>query len=87
MSTFSDTCNQFLKCIECGYVECPEREFRILNAFYALRPFPIHKLRPVNPLRPFQPYKSKYFDDHRYDPPREITAEDIIRAYENLRKE
>lgn len=43
--------------------------------------------KPTNPLNPYTPYKSKYFDDHRFDPPKPLSYEDIIRAMERMKNE
>ena len=39
---------------------------------------------PTNPLHPYTPYPSKYFIDHRFDPPKPITEDDIYRAMKEL---
>lgn len=67
---------RYEKCYECGRMEeCPDSEAKI-KAALAIPPF------PVNTYKPDKPYKSKYYDDHRFDPPRELTVKDVIRAME-----
>ena len=82
--SLDDAYYQYLKCLECNrYSDCPDFETKIRYAIDKHSLF--HKLQPINPLRPYQPYKSKYFDDHRYDQPRKATAQDVICAYEKLK--
>lgn len=47
---------------------------------------PFNLPRPINPLRPQEPYKSKYFIDRRFDPPRPIEQKDIYEAMQMLWK-
>ena len=42
--------------------------------------------KPTNPLHPNTPYPSKYFTDRRFEPPRELTADDIYKAMEELKE-
>lgn len=76
---------QYIRCNECLYFgECQQVDEKIKAALE--KPafeFPV----PTNPLNPYTPYQSTYFDDHRFDPPRESTGEDIIRAMERMKNE
>lgn len=82
---FNEALQQYIKCYECLYFgECPNVDEKI-KAELEKPAFELPK--PTNPLNPYTPYKSKYFDDHRFDPPRELTGEDIIRAMERMENE
>lgn len=48
------------------------------------KPYEIPK--PTNPLRPNTPYPSKYFTDRRFEPLKELTADDIYKAMEKLKE-
>lgn len=45
---------------------------------------PFQMPKPTNPLRPNTPYPSKYFDDHRFDPPKPLTGEHIKQAMRKI---
>ena len=47
---------------------------------------PLELRKPTNPLRPYTPYPSKYYIDRRFDPPRPMTADDIYKAMEELKR-
>lgn len=74
---------QYLECKRCPHgTDCSDCEAKIKAAL--CREDPLKKLAPINPLRPYQPYKSKYYDDHRYDPPKKATAKQVICEKEKL---
>lgn len=65
----NDALEQYMKCYGCKkFGSCPDCEEKIKAAWD----------RPMVPMGSFKtgisgtPYKSKYFDDHRYDPPKPI---------------
>ena len=45
---------------------------------------PMKMPKPMNPFRGNTPYPSKYFIDRRFEPAREMTADDIYRAMKKL---
>jgi hypothetical protein len=75
---------QYQACYECEYFkDCPDAEKKIKDAINRYEPFAMPK--PTNPLNPFRPYKSKYFIDRRYDPPKPL--HDIWRFFERRKNE
>lgn len=81
--SFHEMLEQYVKCYNCEHFgDCPDAEKKIKEALAKpMIPAPIY----TNPLNPNTPYKSKYFDDHRFDPPKELTGDDIKRAMERMK--
>lgn len=67
---------QCMKCRSCSnYDDCTDIEAKLKEAFDQ----PLYRMSKFFPSKGIsgQPYKSKYFDDHRYDPPRPLTICDL----------
>ena len=75
----NEALTQYMKCYDCSrYAYCDDVEAKVKEAFnepmlQMIKYFPSDGISG-------QPYKSKYFDDHRYDPPKPLTICDIERC-------
>lgn len=79
--SLNEILNQYQKCYSCEFFsDCPDAEKKIKETLNNYEPF--RDLKPINRLNPFKPYKSKYFIDRRYDPPKPLTIKDICRIFE-----
>ena len=75
----NEAINQYMRCYECPkYASCSNIENKVKEAFDQpmLR---MSKFYPSDGISG-QPYKSKYYDDHRYDIPRPMTLCDLEKA-------
>lgn len=72
----NEALEQYMKCYECHkYGNCADVEVKIKEALDQ----PLLRMSKFYPSDGIsgQPYKSKYFDDHRYDSPRPLTICDL----------
>lgn len=81
---WNEALTQYMKCYQCErYDSCADVEEKLKYACN-LPTFPFgSNLRGI----PGVPYKSKYFDDRRYDPPKPMTFCELEKALYKLRME